>query len=190
MKVTATAIPEVLLFEPKVFRDPRGFFVETYNEAAYRDAGLTYQFVQDNHSQSVARTLRGLHAQQTRPQGKLVRCLAGAIWDVAVDVRRGSPTFGKSVGAELTATNFQQLWIPPGFLHGFAVLSDGADVAYKCTDIYQPNDGLEVIWNDPELGVEWPIVDPVLSAKDAALPTLREVWERLPVFGPLFDPTP
>jgi dTDP-4-dehydrorhamnose 3,5-epimerase len=178
---TRTAIPEVILVEPKVFRDARGFFVETYHEERYREAGIALRFVQDNHSRSVPATLRGLHAQEKRPQGKLVRCVEGEIWDVAVDVRRGSATFGRWVGYALSAENHRQLWVPPGFLHGFCVLSPGgAQVEYKCTDLYQPNDELAVIWNDPELSIEWPIQDPVLSAKDAALPTLREVWDRLP----------
>lgn len=183
MMFRPTVIPEVLLVEPKVFADARGFFLETYHEERYRAAGIAHRFVQDNHSRSVPRTLRGLHAQEKRPQGKLVRCVEGSIWDVAVDVRRGSPSFGQWVGFELSAANHHQLWVPPGFLHGFCVLSDeGAQVEYKCTDLYQADDELAVIWNDPELDIAWPLEDPVLSAKDAALPELADVWDRLPVF--------
>lgn len=182
---TRSAIPEVILVEPKVFRDARGFFLETFHAERYQEAGITGPFVQDNHSRSVPRTLRGLHAQERHPQGKLVRCVEGEIWDVAVDVRRGSPTFGHWVGYSLSADNHRQLWVPPGFLHGFCVLSPGgAQVEYKCTDLYRPDDELAVVWNDPELAIAWPIDDPVLSAKDAAQPTLRAVWDRLPLHSP------
>lgn len=182
MKIITTAIPEVLILEPAVYRDSRGFFLETYHEAKYRAAGIDYAFVQDNHSRSVANTLRGLHAQERRPQGKLMRCIEGEIWDVAVDVRRGSPTFKQWVAATLSADNYRQLWVPPGFLHGFCVLSETAQVEYKCTDVYQPNDELAVIWDDPDLAIDWPMRTPLLSAKDAAQPRLAEVWDRLPVY--------
>lgn len=181
MKIEPTDIPEVLLVEPRVFRDDRGFFLETYHAETCRRGGLDVTFVQDNHSKSVAGTLRGLHAQ-TEPsaQGKLVRCVEGRIWDVAVDVRRGSPTFKQWVGYELTADNFLQLYLPEGFLHGFCVLSDVAQVEYKCTDFYAPDDELSVIWNDPDLAIEWPVDEPVLSTKDAEAPRLQDVLDRLP----------
>lgn len=180
MKIQPTEIPDVLLVEPRVFRDDRGFFLETYHAEKCRQGGLDATFVQDNHSKSVGGALRGLHSQRNQPQGKLVRCIEGRIWDVAVDVRRGSPTFKQWVGYELTADNFLQLYIPEGFLHGFCVLSDTAQVEYKCTNLYAPDDELSVIWNDPELGIDWPIDEPVLSKRDAAAPRLAEVFDRLP----------
>lgn len=180
VKIQPTTLPDVLLVEPRVFRDDRGFFLETYHADKYRDNGLDATFVQDNHSRSVKGTLRGLHSQREQPQGKLVRCIEGEIWDVAVDVRRKSPTFGQWVGYELTEDNFRQLYVPEGFLHGFCVLSDTAQVEYKCTDFYSAEDELSVIWNDPDLAIDWPIDDPVLSAKDAAAPSLQDVFDRLP----------
>ncbi len=181
MRIEPTAIPEVLLVEPRVFRDDRGFFLETYHAERCRRGGLDVTFVQDNHSKSVAGTLRGLHSQiEPSAQGKLVRCVEGRIWDVAVDVRRGSPTFKQWVGYELTADNFLQLYIPEGFLHGFCVLSDVAQVEYKCTDFYAPDAELSVIWNDPDLAIEWPVDEPVLSTKDAEAPRLHDVLDRLP----------
>jgi len=180
MRFTPTDLPEVLLVEPDVFRDDRGFFLETYHERKYRDGGIPHRFVQDNHSRSVARTLRGLHAQRSKPQGKLVRAIEGRIWDVAVDIRRGSPAFRRWVAVELTAENFRQLWIPPGFAHGFCVLSEMAQVEYKCTDLYDPSDELSLVWNDPEIGIEWPVSDPLLSTKDAAAARLAEVVDLLP----------
>lgn len=185
MKIVPTALPEVLLVEPRLFRDDRGFFLETYHEQRYRDAGIPERFVQDNQSGSIGRVLRGLHAQSRRPQGKLVRAVAGAIFDVAVDIRRGSPTFGRWVGAELSAENHRQLWIPAGFAHGFCVLGDGAQVAYKCTDFYDAGDEIGVLWNDPEIAIEWPIADPLLSPKDAAASRLRDLGDRLPSWQPL-----
>jgi dTDP-4-dehydrorhamnose 3,5-epimerase len=185
LRITPTdEIAEVLLVEPVVWPDDRGFFVETYHRDKYAHAGLDAVFVQDNHSRSVARTLRGLHSQQApHAQGKLVRCVEGAIWDVAVDVRRGSPTFRRWVARELTADNFHQLYIPEGFLHAFCVLSDTAQVEYKCTDVYSKEDELSVRWNDPELGIDWPIGDPVISPKDEQAPLLAEVMDRLPEYG-------
>lgn len=180
MRFEPTAIPEVIRIEPRVARDARGFFLESYHEAKYAEAGLTARFVQDNHSRSSRGTLRGLHMQLAFSQGKLVRCTAGEIFDVAVDVRRGSKTFGKWVGETLSAENFRQLYVPPGFLHGFCVLSDSADLQYKCTELYHPEDELGVLWNDPDLGIRWPVTEPLLSAKDAALPRLRDVEARLP----------
>jgi dTDP-4-dehydrorhamnose 3,5-epimerase len=175
-----TAIPGVIRVTPRVFRDARGFFLETYHAERFAKAGIGAPFVQDNHSFSARGTLRGLHMQRAFAQGKLVRCSAGEIFDVAVDVRRGSPTFGRWVGETLSAENFRQLWVPPGFLHGFCVLSETAHVQYKCTELYHPEDELGVIWSDPEIGIAWPVDAPVLSAKDAALPRLREVEARLP----------
>ncbi|MGH7789653.1 MAG: dTDP-4-dehydrorhamnose 3,5-epimerase [Candidatus Binatia bacterium] len=180
MRALPTALPEVLLIEPAVHRDARGFFLETYHVEKYADAGMPLPFVQDNHSRSAARTLRGLHAQVQQPQGKLVRVLDGAIFDVAVDARRTSPTFRRWVGIELSADNFRQLYIPPGFLHGFCVLSESADVAYKCTALWQPGDEITVRWDDPAIGIEWPIAHPVLSAKDGTAPPLSELLDRLP----------
>lgn len=180
MHVESTAIPGVLLISPKVFADPRGFFVETYHEERYAAAGMSAHFVQDNHSQSAKGTLRGLHAQLKRPQAKLVRCIEGSIWDVAVDVRVGSPTFGKWVGAELSAATAMQIYVPVGFVHGFAVLSERAQVEYKCSDVYVPDDQFSVRWNDPELGVHWPLTDPLLSDKDRDAPLLRDVMQQLP----------
>lgn len=184
MKVHETDLPGVLLVEPRVHRDPRGFFLETYHRAKYAEQGLDAPFVQDNHSRSAANVLRGLHAQARHPQGKLVRAVEGSIFDVAVDVRRGSPTFGHWVGFELSADNFRQLYVPPGFAHGFCVLSDGAQVEYKCTDFYAPGDELTVLWRDPEIAVDWPVAEPILSDKDRDAPTLAELAEagKLPVY--------
>ncbi len=182
MKFVPTRLPGVLLVEPPVFRDERGFFLECYHADKYRQGGIALPFVQDNHSRSARGTLRGLHAQWRKPQGKLVRVLSGEIWDVAVDVRRGSPTFAQWVGVALDAESHRQIWVPPGFVHGFCVLSEFAEVEYKCTDVYDPGGELGVAWNDPEIGIEWPIAEPTLSAKDQAAPSLAEVAERLPVF--------
>src|SRR5205085_11582952 len=169
MKVTRTEIPDVLSLEPKVFGDSRGFFLESYNEKVFREAtGVQLSFVQDNHSRSAKGVLRGLHYQLKQPQGKLVRVVRGAVFDVAVDVRRSSPTFGKWVGTELSEENQRQFWVPPGFAHGFMVLSDSADFLYKATDYYAPEHERCVAWNDPVLSIRWPEigVSPQLSAKD------------------------
>ena len=174
-----TAIPGVIVIEPSVFRDDRGFFLETYRTTTYREAGIAETFVQDNHSQSVRGTLRGLHAQNPDPQGKLVRVVEGEIFDVAVDARRGSPTFGKYTCAMLSADNFRQLYVPPGLLHGFLVTSETAQVEYKCTALYRPEADFSVAWNDPDLAIPWPTETPILSAKDASAPRLREVEDRL-----------
>ncbi|MCG8461600.1 MAG: dTDP-4-dehydrorhamnose 3,5-epimerase [Holophagales bacterium] len=187
MRFRDTSLEGVLLIEPTVFQDDRGFFLETYHRDKYRDAGLDVTFVQDNHSKSAQGTLRGLHAQSRRPQGKLVRAIEGEIFDVAVDMRRGSPTFGQWTGEVLSADNFRQLYIPPDFLHGFYVLSEVAQVEYKCTDVYDPGHEIGVLWNDPEIGIDWPlrqgrhgeVLEPLLSAKDAAAPRLAEVEEAL-----------
>jgi dTDP-4-dehydrorhamnose 3,5-epimerase len=174
MKVTPTAHPEVLLIEPAVFRDARGYFLETFHADRYRAAGLPVDFVQDNHSHSSAGVLRGLHYQLRHPQGKLVRVVTGRVYDVAVDIRRGSPRFGQWTGIELSSDNHRQLYVPPGFAHGFCVLSETVDFLYKCTDVYVPGDEYGIAWNDPELGIDWPVVDYVLSDKDRMLPGLRD----------------
>jgi dTDP-4-dehydrorhamnose 3,5-epimerase len=176
MKVTRLAPEGVLLIEPTVHGDQRGFFLETYHAGKYREAGLDASFVQDNHSKSAGNTLRGLHAQREKPQGKLVRAIEGAIFDVAVDVRPGSPTFGKWVGETLSAENFRQLYVPPGFLHGFCVVSSIAQVEYKCTALYDPADEIGVIWNDADIAIDWPVREPLLSQRDRALPRLRELF--------------
>ena len=173
MKFIQTGLPGVLLIEPDVFRDARGFFLETFHARKYREGGIPYEFVQDNQSRSQRGTLRGLHAQLRRPQGKLVRAVKGEIFDVAVDIRKGSPTFGKWVGATLSEENFRQIFVPPGFAHGFCVLSEIAEVEYKCTDYYDKADEIGVLWSSA--GIDWPVKDPLLSAKDAALPRLDQL---------------
>lgn len=178
MNVIETELSGVKIIEPRVFRDDRGFFLETYNQARYQQAGIELTFVQDNHSRSKQGILRGLHYQVERGQGKLVWCIQGEIWDVAVDLRRGSETFGKWTAVTLSSENRRQLWVPPGFGHGFCVLSETAEVIYKCTDLYDPSDEGGVIWNDPELAIAWPVTDPLLSPKDLALPPLAKA--RLP----------
>ncbi|MBA1263552.1 dTDP-4-dehydrorhamnose 3,5-epimerase [Stutzerimonas stutzeri] len=177
MKVIETSIPDVLIIEPKVFGDERGFFYESFNAAAFEAAtGLTRSFVQDNHSKSQRGVLRGLHYQIQQPQGKLVRVVAGEVFDVAVDLRRSSPSFGRWTGTRLSAENQRQLWIPEGFAHGFVVLSESAEFLYKTTDYYAPEHERSLLWNDPELGIEWPIDEsPQLSAKDIAGKRLSEV---------------
>jgi len=182
VRFTPTALPGVVLIEPDVHRDERGFFLESYQERRYRENGIPGPFVQDNHSHSLRGTLRGLHAQLRRPQGKLVRSLGGEMFDVAVDIRRGSPHFGRWVGVTLSGENFRQLYIPPGFAHGFCVMSDRVDVEYKCTDYYDPGGEVSVAWNDPSIGVEWPVTDPVLSPKDAAGTPLAGLEDRLPTY--------
>ena len=168
MKVTPTAIPEVLIIEPKVFGDSRGFFFESFNQEAFNQAtGTSVQFVQDNHSRSAKGVLRGLHYQIQHPQGKLVRVVQGAVFDVAVDIRASSPTFGQHVGVELSAENKRMLWVPEGFAHGFVTISDTAEFLYKTTDYYAPQFERGIAWNDPNLGIQWPIDGaPSLSAKD------------------------
>jgi dTDP-4-dehydrorhamnose 3,5-epimerase len=175
MKVTRTAIPDVLLLEPRVHRDARGFFLESWREDL-KSIGVAAHFVQDNHSRSVQGTLRGLHYQLQKPQGKLVRVAAGEVFDVAVDLRRSSATYGQWVSACLSDKNHHQLWIPPGFAHGFYVLSETADLLYKCTEYYAPEHDRAVQWNDPDLAIQWPLLpdsQPLLSSKDAAAPQLR-----------------
>jgi dTDP-4-dehydrorhamnose 3,5-epimerase len=173
--VTRTAIPDVLVIEPKVFGDARGFFLESWNARSFAEAGLPAAFVQDNHSRSPRGVLRGLHYQIVQPQGKLVRVVAGEVFDVAVDLRRASPTFGRCVGERLSGDNKRMLWIPPGFGHGFLVLSDFADFLYKTTDYYAPEHERVIAWNDPDLAIAWPLEGaPTLSARDTAGTRFRD----------------
>jgi dTDP-4-dehydrorhamnose 3,5-epimerase len=174
LKATETGLPGVLLIEPKVFADARGFFLETYNAARFKEIGVGAAFVQDNQSRSARGVLRGLHYQEPNPQGKLVRCTRGVLFDVAVDIRKGSPHFGKWFGAELSEENLRMLWIPPGFAHGFCAMSDVADLSYKCTELYDAKSDRAILWNDPDIGIEWPVAGPVLSPKDAAAPRLKD----------------
>ena len=175
MNVIETRIPEVLILEPKVFGDERGFFMETYNEARYREAGLPSNFVQDNLSLSARNVLRGLHFQNPDQQGKLVYVLQGEVFDVAVDIRAGSPTFGEWEGITLSAENKRQFWVPEGFAHGFVVTSDTALFAYKCSAPYNAKADAGVRWNDPEIGIKWPVEEPTLSEKDKNAPLLRDL---------------
>lgn len=179
MSFQRLAIPEVILVQPTAYHDDRGFFVETYHSRRYAEGGIPEVFVQDNHSFSKARVLRGLHAQLYKPQGKLVRAILGEIFDVAVDIRPGSPTFGRWVGEVLSGDNFRQLYVPPGFAHGFVVLSDTAHVQYKCTELYDKTDEIGIVWNDPEIGVDWPVKDPVINDKDRQAPRLADIVHRL-----------
>jgi dTDP-4-dehydrorhamnose 3,5-epimerase len=180
MKSIATAIPGVLIFEPDVHGDARGYFLETWQAERYAEAGLTTGFVQDNRSRSGRGVLRGLHYQLRQPQGKLVSVSAGRVFDVAVDIRLGSPWYGQWVGVELNDDNHRQLYIPPGFAHGFCVLSESADFAYKCTDFYAPDDEHGILWNDPDIGIEWPLEQVRVSDKDARNGRLSEMEALLP----------
>lgn len=185
MKVQETALPGVLLIEPQVFGDSRGFFLETFSAERYEAAGVRGPFVQDNMSLSAKGIVRGMHLQHPNAQGKLVWVVQGAVLDVALDVRVGSPTFGRWVAEELSADNKRQLWVPPGFAHGFCVTSESAVFVYKCTQYYAPKDEVGVLWNDPDLGIPWPVVEPVVSPKDRALPRLADVDRaRLPRYLP------
>jgi dTDP-4-dehydrorhamnose 3,5-epimerase len=183
MNFVPTELPDVIIIEPRVFRDDRGFFLETYHQKKFADGGIHVSFVQDNHSRSGHGTLRGMHLQRTRSQGKLVRAIEGEIFDVAADVRRGSPTFGKWIGVNLSSENFKQLYVPPGFAHGFCVLSEVAEVEYKCTDFYAPDDELTILWNDETLAIKWPAISPLLSPKDARGQSLNDAFSLLPQFG-------
>ncbi len=182
MQFHKTALDGVILVEPTVHGDERGYFLETYHHAKYVAGGIEEAFVQDNQSKSKCGTLRGLHAQERSPQGKLVRAVDGDIFDVAVDVRLGSPTFGQWVGEMLTAENFRQLYVPPGFIHGFCVISESAQVAYKCTTHYNHDDEFSVLWNDPDIGIEWPVDEPILSNRDSSAKRLRDMEDRLPTW--------
>lgn len=167
MNITKTKLMDCVIIEPKVYGDERGFFLETYQCQRYKDlANIKYNFVQDNYSRSSKNVLRGLHFQKNNPQGKLVRVVKGEVYDVAVDIRPSSPSYKQWVGVNLSEKNKKQLWVPPGFAHGFLVLSDIADFEYKCTDYYDPSDEGSIIWNDPELGIKWPTKNPILSSKD------------------------
>jgi len=175
--VIPCSIPDVLLIEQDLFGDERGFFMETWNAEKYQTHDINLPFVQDNHSRSSCGVLRGLHYQLKQPQGKLVRVTSGAVFDVAVDIRLGSPTFGQWTGVELTGKNYRQLYIPPGFAHGFCVLGDSADFLYKCTDFYQPEDEYGIIWNDQDIGIEWPEMEFVVSEKDSMNKSLTELMD-------------
>lgn len=190
MKITPTAIPEVLLIEPDVHGDARGFFMESWHARKYAEQGLDVAFVQDNHSRSRRGVLRGLHYQLEVPQGKLVRVTAGRVFDVAVDIRRGSPSFGRWVGYELSGENFRQLYVPPGFAHGFCVLSESADFLYKCTDFYAPETEYGIRWDDPDIGIDWPDGEFQISDKDAQNKLLREMDAELPVYQTNQSPLP
>jgi dTDP-4-dehydrorhamnose 3,5-epimerase len=183
VKVSPTELPGVLLVEPRVIGDGRGHFLETFQANRYAAAGIAGSFVQDSLSRSVRGTLRGLHFQEPHGQGKLVQVLRGRVWDVAVDVRRGSPSFGRFVGVELSDEDRWQLWIPPGFAHGFCVLSEVADFFYKCTNAYAPEAEHTVRWNDPKLGIPWPVDAPLLSERDRTAPLLADT-QVLPVYEP------
>jgi len=185
MKVIETAIPGVLLFEPRVFGDRRGWFMESWQQQRYADSGLPERFVQDNQAYSRKGVLRGLHVQHPHSQGKLVQVLVGEVFDVAVDIRRGSPTFGRWVGGRLSGENRHQFYVPPGFAHGYYVLSEEALFSYKCTDLYHPETEFSVLWNDPEIGIEWPLDgEPLISDKDRQGVPLSSIDpHRLPGFG-------
>jgi len=180
VRVEPTAIPDVLVIEPDVHRDGRGFFLETFRAERYAQVGIHGPFVQDNHSRSNRGTLRGLHLQQPRAQGKLIRVVEGAVFDVAVDVRRGSPTFGRWVGVTLSAENFRQTYVPAGFAHGFYVTTEMAAVEYKCTDVYDPACEIGIAWDDPGLGIAWPAGARILSPRDQQHPPLAAIIDRLP----------
>lgn len=182
MKFIKAGFDGVLVIEPDLFRDGRGFFLESYNQRKYHAGGVRESFVQDNHSRSARNTIRGLHAQRLHPQGKLIRVLQGAIFDVVVDIRRGSPTFGRWIDVELTVENFRQCYVPPGFAHGFCVRSEFAEIEYKCTDFYDPSDELRIIWNDSTIGVRWPTLTPLISDKDSAAQRLEDLTHLLPVY--------
>ena len=175
MNIIQTKLANCVIIEPKVYGDDRGFFLETFQAERYATAGITLPFVQDNHSRSSKGVLRGLHFQKTKPQGKLVRVVRGEVYDVAVDIRLGSPTYGRWEAVVLSDDNKKQFWVPPGFAHGFVVISDSADFEYKCTDYYDPSDEGSLLWSDPDLNIPWPIDKPILSEKDAQAPLLANL---------------
>ena len=185
MKITPSKIPEVLIIEPDVHGDARGFFMETWHAQKYSDAGLDVNFVQDNQSRSKQGILRGLHYQLEQPQGKLVRVTSGSVFDVAVDIRKGSPSFGQWVGIELSSDNFKQLYVPPGFAHGFCVLSEYADFLYKCTDFYAPEYEHGIRWSDPDINIIWPGNDFLFSEKDEQMAMLKDMDNFLPIYESL-----
>lgn len=183
MKIIETHLPGVIVIEPRVYGDKRGFFLETYREDVFQKAGVNAHFVQDNHSHSSYGVLRGLHYQMLQPQGKLLRISTGAVFDVAVDIRYGSPTFGQWYGTQLNDENMRMMYIPAGYAHGFVVLSESADFLYKCTDYYHPESEQGIAWNDPDIGIEWPISDVILSDKDKTNVFLKnQIPEKLPKF--------
>lgn len=182
MRFIPTPVAGVIVVEPDVYRDARGFFLETFHAGKYREGGISATFVQDNQSRSVGRTIRGLHLQLRNPQGKLIRVIEGEIFDVAVDLRRGSATFGQWTGVTLSASNFKQCYVPSGFAHGFAVTSEFAQVEYKCTSFYDRDDEVGVAWDDPSLAITWPVTDPILSDRDRQHPTLKEMAAQLPAY--------
>ena len=182
MNVIETVIPDIMIIDPEIFEDSRGFFMETFHEQKFSDRGLPVRFAQDNHSYSVKGTLRGLHYQLKYPQGKLVRVVRGEVYDVAVDIRVGSPYFGRWVGEILSEQNRRQIYIPPGFAHGFCVLSDCADFLYKCTEIYEPQDDYGILWNDPDIGITWPELDYIISKKDQRHLCLEDLKSKLPQY--------
>lgn len=183
MKITPTRLPEVLLIEPDVFGDSRGFFLESWHKEKYAASGLDVDFVQDNHSRSGQGVLRGLHYQLDKPQGKLVRVVTGSVFDVAVDIRKGSPRFGQWVGMELSEENQHQLYVPPGFAHGFCVLSETADFLYKCTEFYAPKDEHGISWDDPDIGIDWPGKDFRISDKDTRNDPVEAMYDLLPLYS-------
>jgi dTDP-4-dehydrorhamnose 3,5-epimerase len=187
VRFVPTEIPGVLIIEPDVHLDGRGYFLETYHADKYRAGGVVGPFVQDNQSRSAGGTVRGLHLQRRRPQGKLIRVIEGEIYDVAVDVRRGSPTFGRWTAVTLSSDNFKQCYVPQGFAHGFCVVSPFAEVEYKCTDFYDPDGEIGISWKDPALAIRWPVAEPIVSERDRHHPTLAELGDRLPVFNPSTD---
>jgi dTDP-4-dehydrorhamnose 3,5-epimerase len=184
VRVVPTDLPGVVVIEPEIHRDGRGFFLETYHAEKYRACGIGAAFVQDNHSRSVGGTVRGLHLQRRRPQGKLIRVIEGEICDVAVDVRRGSPAFGQWVGVNLTAESFKQCYVPVGFAHGFSVVSEVAQIEYKCTGLYDPESEIGIAWDDPALAIRWPVERPLLSDRDRRHPPLAALTARLPLYDP------
>jgi dTDP-4-dehydrorhamnose 3,5-epimerase len=183
MKFIKTHLPGVMVIEPTVHLDERGFFLESYHQKKYQEAGISEVFVQDNHSRSHRGVLRGLHLQKNYPQGKLVRVIEGEVFDVCVDVRVGSPTFGEWFGLNLSAENFKQLYIPPQFAHGFCVLSETVQFEYKCTEFYHPEDEMGILWNDSDIGIKWPIKEAVLSRKDQGNLSLNKLINQLPCYG-------
>ena len=185
MKITSTSIPDVLIIEPDVFGDERGFFMESWHYKKYSEQGLNVEFVQDNYSRSRKGVLRGLHYQLRQPQGKLVRVTSGVVFDVAVDIRKGSPSYGKWVGIELSSDNFKQFYVPPGFAHGFYVLSETADLFYKCTDYYAPEYEHGILWNDADIGIDWPGDNFKVSEKDARNRNFKDLVDLLPIYGPV-----
>lgn len=182
MKFIRTKLDGVLVVEPDIYQDERGFFLETFRVDSYAAGGIRLNFVQDNHSRSARGTIRGLHAQIRRPQGKLVRVLSGSIADVVVDIRQGSPSYLKWITVDLSAENFRQVYVPPGFAHGICITSEFADVAYKCTDYYDPGDELRIAWNDASIGIKWPVENPILSPKDREAAGIGDLTEFLPLY--------